>query len=96
MTGDPTPALTTWRLYNVVSTSSEWTSYIDGIQHFTTGTNTVAFTATTKLGAYDVNTMDGDIAEVIIYSAKLSSPDWVQTKAYIATKYGLTIHFGGR
>ena len=90
--GDPTPSVNTWRLYNVVSTSSEWTSFIDGTQQFTTSPGNVAF-GIPNLGR-DTNTgkgFGGDVAELIMYSAKCSAPDKVQTKAYIAAKYGLTI-----
>jgi hypothetical protein len=93
-TGDPTPALTSWRLYNVVSVSGEWTSFIDGTQHYTTGTNTVGFTATPVLGASSDGAsyyLTGRIAELILFSAKLSGGDKTNVEAYFAARYGLTI-----
>lgn len=91
-TGNPTPSLAAWRLYEVVSTSSEWTSYIDGTQHYTTATNTFSQTDR-RLGrssAYGFRTA-GRIAELIICNAKLSSGDRSDLKTYFADKYGLTI-----
>src|SRR5262249_44074557 len=42
-TVDPTPSLTSARLYNVTSIANEWTSRLDNTQIFTTATNTVAW-----------------------------------------------------
>jgi hypothetical protein len=93
-TVDPTPSLSaSFRLYNVVSTSSEWTSFLDGTQLYTTGTNGVAFRTDCSLGSNRSRTyfLDGDIAELVIYSAKLSAGDKADAEAYFADRYGLTI-----
>lgn len=92
-TVNPTPALTSPRLYNVVSVSGEWTSFLDGTQIYTTATNTVGFATTTYIGsnvAVD-RCLDGDIAEFIIYNKKLSSAEKANVEAYIAARYALTI-----
>src|SRR5688572_12957685 len=39
--GNPAAALTSWRVYELISVSGEYTAKIDGTQIFTTGTNTV-------------------------------------------------------
>lgn len=93
-TGNPALSLATnFRLYNVVSQANEWTSRIDGAQHFTTAVNTTAFNATLFLGrSFDtVNSfyVDGDIAEVIMYNAILSAQDRQSIQTYVTTKYGL-------
>lgn len=95
-TVNPTPSLATaFRLYNVVSVSGEWTSFLDGTQLFTTATNTVGFTTTTLLGRSAggaVNSfLDGDIAEFILFPRKLSAGEKTQMKAYFASRYALTI-----
>ncbi len=93
-TGNPTLSVASWRLYNVVTTSSEWTSFVDGTQHYTTGTNTVDFTSAPVLGAsFDSTTyyVVGQIAEFILFSAKLSAGDKTDLKAYFADRYALTI-----
>lgn len=92
-TVNPAPALTSPRLYNVVSRSGEWTSFLDGTQIFTTATNTVGFPTTTYIGSNPTpdRFLDGDIAEVILYNKKLSAAEKTNVKAYIAARYGLTI-----
>lgn len=90
-TGNPTPALTSFRLYNVVTTSSELTTFIDGTQFFTTATNTVGFSTTPWLFQGANSSFSGDIAEAVICSAKISGSDKTNLKAYFASRYGLTI-----
>jgi len=97
-TVDPTPALTSWHLYNNISAGAvpgpaEWTSNLDGTQIFTTATNVVATTASPRLGGTFVSGfyLDGYISEVFIFNAKLSAGQRTSLKAYIATKYALTI-----
>lgn len=90
-TANPTPSLTSWRLYNVSSESSNWTNRLDGTQLFNTGTNTVGFTSTPRLGRSLNVYFDGKFAEYIIYDHVLTSGDRTIVNDYIETKYGLTI-----
>ena len=92
-TVDPTPSLTSFRLYNVVSTASEWTSFLDGTQLFTTGTNNVQVTSTPTLGRSKDSTyhIDGDIAEFALFDRKLSAGEKAQIETYFANRYALTI-----
>lgn len=92
--GNMATALTTWHLFNFITTATEFTANLNGAQAFTTGTNTVAWAAsplrignTSALASY----MDGDIAEIVMYSAKISAGDRTGIKAYFAAKYGITI-----
>ncbi len=89
----PTIALDQWNIYNVVSISGEWTNRINTVQQHTTGTNTVGFVATAKIGISNGGTffLDGDIAEIILYNAKLSTEDRTQLNAYLSNKYGITL-----
>lgn len=92
--GDPTPSLATFRLYNVMSKSGTWTARLDGTQIYTVASNTVGFRSSCELGnglSGAGPTFNGDIAEVIVYSAELSGSDRDIVEAYIASKYGLTI-----
>ncbi len=92
-TVDPTPLLTTPRCYNVVTTSSEWTSELDGTQLFTTGTNTVGFRSTSlRLGANPdaSNFLDGQIGELVMFDTKLSAPDKASMETYIEDKWAVT------
>jgi hypothetical protein len=90
--GDPTPSLASWRLYNVVSVSGEWTARLDGTQLFTTGTNTVTFIAAPQLGVSRTGeALDGDLAEFVLFDRELSSAERASIHAYFAERYGLTI-----
>ncbi len=95
-TGNQTPSLAAWRLYNISSQANEWTSRLDGTQVFTTATNTVGWTTsptigTSTVGATPTYYCDGDIAELLLYSAVLSASDRTAVKTYIAAKYNLTL-----
>jgi hypothetical protein len=93
--GNPTPAMTTTRLYNVISTSSEYTANLDTTQLSTTGTNTVGITTTPLVGASSDASgtsyfFDGYIMLVLIYNGKLSSGDRSLLTQWIKTEWGLT------
>jgi len=86
-TGNPADDFSSSVIYNVISTSSEWTSKINSatVNHFTTATNTVAFSSTPFLGSSFSSAsfqMDGRIAACVMYDGKLSSGD--RTKVYDA------------
>lgn len=96
--GNPTPSLAAWRVYEVVSTSSEWTWRIDGATtgagvFFTTATNSVAILTNCVLGAdaNGANWKNEDIAGIYIFSAKLSSGDRTTMVNYLNTRFGLSI-----
>jgi hypothetical protein len=94
-TGNPTLSLSAaFRVYGVVSASGAWTSYVDGTQHYTTGTNTVGFGTAPEFGrsfngAATYYYLDGDVAEVIVYDSALGTTDRQSVEGYLATKYGL-------
>lgn len=73
--GNPTPAVTSWRLIEVISTSSEWTFLMDGSQLFTTGTNTVSLSSSCKLGANRGRGCSGKAAGGYLFSAKKTGTD---------------------
>jgi len=88
-TGYTTTPLDQFHIYNASSQSGSWISRINGIAHFATTTNTTQFSASTyRLGfnggsAY----LDGDIAEVLIYSAVLSDADREAVESYLVGRY---------
>jgi len=93
-TADPTPSFQSWNIYSVYSAANDWTNFFNGTQLFTTGTNTVGFSATPTLGksgGHGVGDfyLQGDVPEVIGYSAKLSADDRALVLSYLTTKYGL-------
>lgn len=89
--GDPAASLASWRVYEIVSTSSEYTALLDGTQLFTTGTNTVGILATCTFGSnLGVNPWDGQVAGLYIFSAKLTT-DRADMVTYLNSRFGLSI-----
>lgn len=91
--GNPTPLLTSWRVVEVISTSSEWTFKLDGAQLFTTGSNTVAIPSSCVLAAENAvgaSPFNGQYAGIYICSAKLTG-DRATMIDYINDRFGLSI-----
>lgn len=94
-TVNPTPALTSWRLYESRSASGAWSNHLDGVQLFSTATNTVGWSTTPFIGHSTTNNkhLNGFISEIILYSRILN--DTTERKAvihaYLNTKYGLSL-----
>lgn len=67
-TGNPATTLAQWNLYGVLTKTNNWTSRLNGTQLFTTGTNTVSFSSTPKLGSkIAAGGMNNYITEFILY-----------------------------
>lgn len=93
-TGNPTEALTSYVIYNVISTSSEWTSNINGTQHFTTATNTVGWNTSEQFLGRGTNSpptvfLDGNVKFVIILPTKLSSANRANMVSYLAARFSI-------
>ena len=86
--GNPSTPLDQWNIYNAISVAGEWTARLAGSQIFTTGTNTVGFTATPFIGRDATNVfLTGKIAEIILYSSKLTTVDRARVEAYLDAKW---------
>lgn len=94
-TVDPSPALASPNIYNVISASGEWTSNLNGTQIYTTASNTVGFTTTPSIGRSQVTGLDifydGYIAELLIFNAKLGTTDRDYVKNQLGGIYGITV-----
>lgn len=88
-TVNPTPSLASPRIYNVISTATEWTSNLDGAQIFTTATNTITFHATPWLGKGPAVFLDGWVRAIAIYSSKLSASDRASVLAWFKAFCGV-------
>lgn len=93
--GNPTPALTTARLYNVITTASEYTVNLDTAQIFTTATNTVSFAVDPRIGGqvrggFLHAGMIGHYAEFRLYPIKRTSPERSAIEAALKSKWNLT------
>jgi len=97
-TVNPTPSLTSWRIYSAHSAASDYRIYLDGTSIFSTGTNTVSFAVNTSpnnnryFGDSEDrgNHFKGQIAEIIICDTVLSTGDRQKVEGYLAHKWGLT------
>lgn len=80
-----------FNIYSVYSAANDWQSYLNGVSLFSTAVNTAAFTATATLGSDTAatNFLSGDVAEFILYNAKLSAGDRTNVLSYLTSKYGL-------
>ena len=93
-TVNPTPSMAAPCVYNVVSTSGEWTNFLNGTQLYTTATNTVGCrNAASQLGASLslAGYMDGVICEWLTFAQKLGATEKVAVKAYLSGRYGITL-----
>jgi hypothetical protein len=88
---NPSPQLTSPWIWNVISTSSEWTAIHNGVQAFTTATNTVGWSAQLRLGASGAGSriLDGWLAEVHLFPAKLTTQERADVMSYLQNRYGI-------
>ena len=94
-TVDPTPALTSWRLYNVSSAPNSWSSSLDTTKIYSTNTNTVYFSSANRyIGRSVEGTGDyillGYIAEILFYGQVQSAANKSTIEQYLKTKYNLS------
>lgn len=81
---------TTAHLYSVRSTSGVWVQSQNDMVTFTSGTNTVAWTATASLGlAVGGQRLTGWIGEVLMYNHALSSVVRGKVTTYLRSKWGV-------
>lgn len=105
----PSVDLTSWRIYNVISTPTEFTVNIDSTQEYTTGTNTVGFlpaqTASLAGGMLAAGKTAGDettkyalglyVAQILFFSRKLTSTERTAVVQYLSDRYALGIVSAG-
>lgn len=90
-TGNPSVTLTNWHIYDAWSATNDWALQLNGSTHFSTATNTPSFQQTPFLGRSlgFTEKMNGWLAAVYCFNAKLSSGDRTSMLTYINGKYGL-------
>jgi hypothetical protein len=87
-----------WRMYNVSSATNAWTARLEGTTVATLGTNVVSFPNPGRLGVQlgteqptgSDQFFNGDIAEVLIYSAVNNATDRGIINAYLCDKYQIS------
>lgn len=91
-TANPTPTLTSWRLYNVTSAASAWTNRLDGTVLFGTAANTVGFPSLQPLlgmsGPAGPVAMKGFVAEIVVFDHNLGAAR-TSANAYFSNIYGV-------
>lgn len=88
------PELTTLQSYHIHNTSSktgEWIQRVNGVQLYSSPTNTVAFRTTPSIGyrlAFG-HYLQGDIAEIILFDRVLTLAERESVNTYLTRKYDL-------
>ena len=85
--GTPAAPLDQFNLYNIASSGSQWTCWLNGAPLFQTETNTVYFRDDPLLGRNSGDWFLGDIAEVIVYDRVLSDTEREMIGQYFTEKY---------
>lgn len=88
--GNPTPALTSWRIYEVRSALNDWEAKLDGASLFSTASNVVAFPAAPLIGKDPENThwLDGRWAFIGLFPA-LSSGNATTVRSGLQSYFAL-------
>lgn len=90
--GNPTPSLAAWHIGSFHSQDSLNRFYLNGVQFFTTSSNTVGWTTAPMIGKHPFGAgyaYDGWIAEMFFFSEFLSDANRQKAEGYLAYKYGL-------
>jgi hypothetical protein len=90
--GNPTPSLASPFLYDVISASGSWKARLNSVEIFSTGTNTYQGQAASNLLGNVVggaSSLNGVMAEVLVYSTNLDDTTRDAVELYLTTKYGL-------
>lgn len=90
-TVNPATSMASWHIYSVYSAENDWANFLNGVQIFSTGSNTVGFRSSCLLGTDATGSifLDGDVGRLIIYNAKLSTLNRSAVIAGLKAKYGV-------
>ncbi|HTB81245.1 MAG TPA: putative Ig domain-containing protein, partial [Opitutaceae bacterium] len=87
-TGTPAQDLTQYHVYNISSSSTEWTQRFNGRTNYDQLGNAVAFITSPTIGTGSgAAFLTGDVAEVIVYNRVLSAAERDSTYQYLSAKY---------
>jgi hypothetical protein len=97
--GNPTPSLTSFRIYSAHQATNDIRAYLDGTSLFSGGAGSTAHfgTGVTKrIGANAAgDRFEGQIAEICIFNSALTTSDRQKVEGYLAWKYGLQANLPG-
>lgn len=82
------------RIVAVYSAASDWKLSLNGVQQYSTGTNTFASSGGVAIGGdatVSAARLKGKIAELIIASPALTSTQRAKVHSYLGKRYGITV-----
>lgn len=90
-TAAPAVSLNYPHIYNFSSTAGAWTNYVNGVQVFTTATNTVGWASQIEIGRTNTPLagFDGWVSEVIMFSRVLTAPERAAVNAYLTSQWSI-------
>jgi hypothetical protein len=92
--GNPSTSLTTDHVYETVSTASAFKCYVNGGTALYSGASLgVGVRAVPEIGGdtRSVRYLDGELAEIMVFSSELGAGDRTGLSAYMLARYGITI-----
>lgn len=87
-TVNPSPSLTVFNIYSVMSKAGQWTSWLNNTQLYNTTSNAVSWPTTPRIGQGVGFSWSGDIAEFLLYNKELSTADRGVVHNYLKSKWG--------
>lgn len=99
--GNPTPDLASdGRIYSVHSAASDFRAYLDGVELYSTGTNTVSFsTGAKRLGDSSAvaafTEWRGRLGEILFFDSVLTTLQRQKVEGYLAHKWGIAANLPG-
>lgn len=87
-TGTPITDISVAHLYNIISISGEFTTQLNGVQQFTTATNTPGFDPFPRVG-HGFFTLAKLLGDFVVFDAKLSTADHDDMTVFMKSRIGL-------
>ena len=84
----PSSSFAQLHTYAVIAAASDWRAYSNGKLDFSTGTNTVSFGLTPKIGTGNA-AYQGHIAELILFDHAVSEQTRTTIERYLSAKWGI-------
>lgn len=81
--GNPTPSMASWRIYSARSMTNLWKANLDGVELFSTTTNTVGFSAATSIWQWP----DTNIAAHLVFAKYLNAGQLNAVGRYLGEKF---------
>lgn len=93
-TGNPATTIPSFNvanfnIYSAASASGAWTNWINGTQHYTTGTNTVGFPSDPMLFHTSFSGFHGSFAELLLFTRVLTTDERDAVTEYLNTKWAV-------